>query len=1418
MPINDQPLFDLKPWHLARALGVLATVPVVYLFAVDGVTTVTETDLSTGAMTSSSNLGSQVGRAVVWIVLAFVCYVAERRARAHDTNWSPAVHRLLMRARLADPASAPAEEPGAERPAGSGLLFDVRPYHAARIGAGLSILAIAFDPPGILFIFVFLGCLAAEWWTRTTHRDWPPAMREILAEFRLADPHARIDPPDSAGSVRPPAAQAPLVVPQRPLAFGDIVGISLTIMRRHWRLICLFTLLVLSAFLIAGVIVFSAASRLLLSSPPSAGEDPVAGLIFMTVALLAMFFGVFTFLGIPADAVINGVVVLAAEAAIRGEPVRFGPVFRRVRSRFLAMCRVMLAFYGIYFVSSWLLPLAVFIVGGFQTMVVVTIVLLPVGFVVGILLSLSPVVIAVEDTGALSALRRSVALVRPALVRLIGLHVLWLVMAAAGLASIACPLGIVAVVVPGGQILLLPGMVLVLVVGLPLFRTMQTVLYTDLRIRAGTFGENPSLVPASPEQPEAAGPLGDTLPPAATESGTADPAVPEPVAADEPTSSEAAPNSEIDTMNTQAAPSTRMATRRATSDLTPTNTNSPAAPLAPSSSDTSPPAKPDLLRKKPAGEPAEKGAMLAETPVRAPHELPPNAGACDPMERSPIQSVNPTSADNGVLGAPCAHSSAGAGATPTPRRREGRRIGVVVAGGIALALVAGGVLAWWPSGEDGGYARVGEHQLRGSFPSPPTPTWTVNASDLLDAARPEFSGPQATPNKSGPASVIDLGDTLIVRVVGMSSDMEPRLVALDSASGATRWTAEGWYETCASATIDGLLPCYRDGGTVDGTPMGLGSRASQLDFLRMDDGTIDHSVDTGTISWLAVADDHLITASYSRITSGTSRDLTADWSVEWEPQPVCPGSGDSYQRGVDENFVYFGSDAGAIVLRRSDGSRVIDTDASAVSLYPGQGLTARICSSRAPRAVSTVVVDNEGRVLRTQPGAAWPPTVLVASTHTAPYFATGSAWNFADGTQRWSGNGEAHVVAVIDDVVILDHGSGGLAAHDVDSGMQRWTADADHGSMLTDRRHLFVADGDGRLEALDLRTGARTWSVGTGDGSLYRAGNGFATIDADTITYYAPTGQPVTGPSHDTDPGLDKAAGGLVTKCGRMPTLTPVEYRTDTERLIVRMEMRANCPGGDILATDAFRVEISENGKLVAAGIFDLSQSPIYLPSTAAPNASADNQAGVQHEFTFPVGSFWRLPNSLGSNRGPDTVRVPGAPNQLVECSDDGTRHGPSQANFEAAGSESQRFTLARAIPPKADPEAAAFDALRAQADADRPTVTRDLADRWVPQLSAKQVGLVAADVDGRILAWTPTEILAQHLRLRLRYPEVRLVWSDEWRSFDLPGWWITVGGKTFGAPNQANEWCDTKAIPIGECFAKLVSNTRGSAGTTQYR
>ncbi len=137
------------------------------------------------------------------------------------------------------------------------------------------------------------------------------------------------------------------------------------------------------------------------------------------------------------------------------------------------------------------------------------------------------------------------------------------------------------------------------------------------------------------------------------------------------------------------------------------------------------------------------------------------------------------------------------------------------------------------------------------------------------------------------------------------------------------------------------------------------------------------------------------------------------------------------------------------------------------------------------------------------------------------------------------------------------------------------------------------------------------------------------------------------------------------------------------------------------------------------------------------------------------------------------------------------------------------RVPVPTAVP---DPEVASFDALRAMANADRPYVTAQLADRWVPQLSSKRPGLVA---DG--ITWNNATTYQEHWQLRRQYPGVRLLWSGDWSTFDAPDFWVTIAGSTFPDPGGALAWCTSHNLDRDHCYAKIVSTTHPIGGSTKF-
>jgi hypothetical protein len=82
---------------------------------------------------------------------------------------------------------------------------------------------------------------------------------------------------------------------------------------------------------------------------------------------------------------------------------------------------------------------------------------------------------------------------------------------------------------------------------------------------------------------------------------------------------------------------------------------------------------------------------------------------------------------------------------------------------------------------------------------------------------------------------------------------------------------------------------------------------------------------------------------------------------------------------------------------------------------------------------------------------------------------------------------------------------------------------------------------------------------------------------------------------------------------------------------------------------------------------------------------------------------------------------------------------------------------------------------------------------------------------------WDNATTLREHLQLRQRYPNVRLLWSGDWSTFSAPDFWITVAGVTFPNSAGALAWCTSQGFDHDHCFAKIVSTTHPVEGSTAY-
>lgn len=149
----------------------------------------------------------------------------------------------------------------------------------------------------------------------------------------------------------------------------------------------------------------------------------------------------------------------------------------------------------------------------------------------------------------------------------------------------------------------------------------------------------------------------------------------------------------------------------------------------------------------------------------------------------------------------------------------------------------------------------------------------------------------------------------------------------------------------------------------------------------------------------------------------------------------------------------------------------------------------------------------------------------------------------------------------------------------------------------------------------------------------------------------------------------------------------------------------------------------------------------------------------------------------------------------------------PSVAGATGTPSNTPTTTVPRTQQP-----VSAEVALQQQVERDRLQVEA-LVDSWVPQLSAKAVGLEA---DGIVYGYD--DILHHFKSLRARYPQALLLRSDDYVNYRLKGYWVTVMPIKFTSGASANSWCDSEGIDPDNCYAKLLLHTGGPDGTTLPR
>lgn len=1290
--------------------------------------------------------------------------------------------------------------PGPGRP--TGQPFDLRPMHALVAGAALSVIIAFISNAHIAWVLVAIACGVGAWFVHSRNTSWPPDVHAMLVRRRLAQPQ-------TAGV---PAASDP-PIPFRPMTLGEIFSAAFRVVLKNWPTLLGFPVALLVGFVLILIVLVKIIAAVAFDADRSVisftaeSSDPFGTIITIFLVLLVIFGA----LAYVFDALLIGISVTATTRAVRGEPVLASATFREAWSRMGAVCRLTGAYYAIGFIPEVLFFGLVFMIPGALTSGFVLflsplwLILCLAMFVVGILLSLAPVVLIAERRGVVASFKRSAELVKVVWPRILAVHALW--------AVAIFPVMIVSLAT-GFSFVLYAASIGVMIAFL---RALQVLIYTDVRMRQENFAaelhsdwESRAGFVAPPVQSPPAQTISETDAHPAPDGPPIDservnlttPSVPEA----EPQQTPPAKPEQVDDVR-----------HRPTEAFdAPTESHPPSAPpdaaappvvVAPVTAVRAEPTTPPVGW---APGPEMNAGIPAGSPSPAPWQLPQNQNSWAPRPFAQNPGGGPVQYPGVLPGYPPMGPPPGSG----PQRRNPFLIPLSILLVVVVAVAA--VIVWQVasrSSDDGGGLASG--QLTVEFPDVPDQSWQLSASTFGGDTR--FVSPSRNMYLS-PGALTD-GDRVITLVHDETTDTK-RVVGIDSSTGST-WISDDEVNGCSDQIVAGAFACFSD---------------SQVLLFDTEQGRVRARLPvTSSVSQVAYNGQLIVTSGY--ISGG--RQLTAfnrDRQL-WTEQYVMPQgapAGDSMAMTATKDLIAVSGGGTVLVVSSRDGEGLLSSAGSAEHGPLPDGsmvVTPATLTDGSPRygPVVTVHPDGSQTTLR---GAGFVSPQTSSRGEGSTVLADNTLIDANTGSDRVTVDAElttSSALPVLTESHAVLSRPQSLIAVDPTTGAHQWNVS--RGSVtygefdaVTDGKRVIGVDTDG-LFAYDLATGSPVWTQqlpGADQSLLYPAGDHVITVNSSTITGFKGTGGPAGAlggatAKADSENQADNGEGSdkYVTKCGQPPTFTPESFRTESGGLVVTMKVTAVCPGGDILASPQTSITIREGQSLVASGIFDFSASPIGIPGSST--TSAAGAATVQ--LTFPPGSFYRLPDTLGSGTtgssgsSGSSGGSNGGTTYVVECVQSGTSAAPDRLPAPTTQSPvSVAATAAGSVAP-AEIEANAGDALRRQANADRSFILANLNNRWVAQLSSKRPGLVA---DGR--TWTNQAILDEFLSFRLRFSDARLLWSDEWSVFNYTGWWVTVATVTFPGPAEANNWCAQQGLDGDHCFAKLISTTHSAEGSTVYR
>lgn len=216
----------------------------------------------------------------------------------------------------------------------------------------------------------------------------------------------------------------------------------------------------------------------------------------------------------------------------------------------------------------------------------------------------------------------------------------------------------------------------------------------------------------------------------------------------------------------------------------------------------------------------------------------------------------------------------------------------------------------------------------------------------------------------------------------------------------------------------------------------------------------------------------------------------------------------------------------------------------------------------------------------------------------------------------------------------------------------------------------------------------------------------------------------------------------------------------------------------------------------------------VRQPAPAAPTADSSSA---------PDPEWWRRPAVLGGV-GLALLAVVIIGVAIAQSGDEPQRASltpPSGSRPEVATTLDDRSTTQ---PTTTQPATTPAPTAREQLDqlvVTDATAVANVAEFWVPQLSAKEFG-----TEWRGVTYDYEAILAEHLGLRDRHGAVLVdggTYNFRMNEQPMSGWYITIVPEAFLADDDALAWCTQQELPRDDCFARLISTRLDIESTTKF-